>query len=229
MPYKNPPVKKALSKTLDQGRGVFRAFKNILNDYPETEQLWYKFKEQAMRKHIIRWYNGLREEWGLEKIGEEPEETDDLILEDFRIRRPHEKDTIEAVKLHQLCHEEYQKFLPEEFCINLFQKNQKDWNFPHDISWVAEDIDGGFAGYILAKIEEADIKITALEVVPDYRGMGIGEALLNHVIAQIDKEKISRVLIDIPVNSESFSKVLYRNAFAPYETRYFLETQPEEK
>lgn len=37
-----------------------------------------------MKREVIRWYNALREEWGLELIGEEPEETDDLVQDDFR-------------------------------------------------------------------------------------------------------------------------------------------------
>ena len=31
-----------------------------------------------MRREILEWYNALREEWGLERLGEEPEETEVL-------------------------------------------------------------------------------------------------------------------------------------------------------
>jgi ribosomal protein S18 acetylase RimI-like enzyme len=216
---KNPLIKKALSKALDQGKGVFRAFKNVLNENPEAEQLWYTFKEQEMRKYIVRWYNALREEWGLEKIGEEPEETEELILEDFRIRRPVDEDTQKARKLHQFCCEEAQKVISGDF----YQKAFIGWDFPLEISWVAENNSGEFAAYILAKSEGTIIKIIALEVAPEYRGMGIGEALLNHVISQVDKNQISHMLIDVPINSESFSKVLFREKFKPYETKYYLE------
>lgn len=220
--FKNPLVKQALTKALDQGKGVFRAFKDALNGYPEAEQLWYAFKEQNMKKHILSWYNALREEWGLEKIGEEPEETDDLILEDFKIRHPLDKDTNEAFKLHQFCCEEYQKAVLENVCAESFPVTIDGWNFPHDISWVAENNNGGFAAYIFAKAEGTRVNVIALEVLPEYRGMGIGEALLHHLISHIDKKKISHILIDVPVNSEHFSKVLFRKDFAPYETRFVL-------
>jgi ribosomal protein S18 acetylase RimI-like enzyme len=219
--FKNPPVKKALSRALDQGRGVFRAFKNVLNEYPEAEQLWYKYKEREMRKHIVRWYNALREEWGLEKIGEEPEETDDLILEDFRIRHPRDEDAIEAMKLHQFCQEEHEKMLS----INVQKNHANDWDFPRDISWVAENNNGDFTAYILAKTEDSYIKIIALEVLPEYRGMGLGEILLNHFIAHLDKKQFSHILIDVPIQSESFSKVLFREGFLSYETKYCLKTK----
>jgi hypothetical protein len=84
--FRNPLVREELTSALGHGKGVFRAFKNTLSRYPETEKLWFAFKEREMKREIIMWYNGLREEWGLEKIGMEPEETGDLVLEDFRFR-----------------------------------------------------------------------------------------------------------------------------------------------
>ena len=84
--FRNPLIRSELSQTLNQGRGVFRAFKDTISRHPEAEKLWFSFKEKEMKKEIIRWYNGLREEWGMEKIGPEPEETGDLVLEDFNFR-----------------------------------------------------------------------------------------------------------------------------------------------
>ncbi|MDR0910903.1 MAG: GNAT family N-acetyltransferase [Spirochaetaceae bacterium] len=81
---KNPIIQNKLRAALDRGKGVFRAFKDVLAEYPEAEQLWYSFKEREMRKVVLDWYNAMRETWGLEKIGLEPEDTDDLIFEDFK-------------------------------------------------------------------------------------------------------------------------------------------------
>jgi hypothetical protein len=69
-------IREALSAALDRSRGVFRAFKDAIARYPETETRWYDFKEREMRREIIRWYNGLREEWGLEPVDDEPGDTD---------------------------------------------------------------------------------------------------------------------------------------------------------
>jgi len=82
---KNPIVRQELSAALNRSKGVFRAFKDVLDQYPETEKLWYKFKEQKMKEEVIVWYNSLREEWGLKPIGTEPEDTTPLVLEDFSI------------------------------------------------------------------------------------------------------------------------------------------------
>jgi ribosomal protein S18 acetylase RimI-like enzyme len=80
---KNPLVRHELSTALNKSKGVFRAFRDVLEQYPEIEKMWFKFKEQKMKNQVVVWYNALREEWGLEPVGIEPEDTSSLILEDF--------------------------------------------------------------------------------------------------------------------------------------------------
>ncbi|MDR2110769.1 MAG: GNAT family N-acetyltransferase, partial [Spirochaetaceae bacterium] len=101
--FKNVIIREKLTTALDQGRGVFRAFKNVLSAYPEAERLWFAFKDREMKREIRRWYNALREEWGLERIGHEPEETGDLVLEDFCFREPRPDDSPRAAGLHARC------------------------------------------------------------------------------------------------------------------------------
>jgi len=83
---KNPVVRNELSIALNKNKGVFRAYRDILEQYPETEKMWQQFKKQKMKNEIVCWYNALREEWGLEPVGVEPEDTSSLVLEDFVIR-----------------------------------------------------------------------------------------------------------------------------------------------
>jgi len=80
---KNPVVRQELSNALNRKKGVFRAFRDVIAQYPETEKLWFKYKDQEMKNEVIAWYNALREEWGLEPIGIEPEDNTSLVLEDF--------------------------------------------------------------------------------------------------------------------------------------------------
>jgi len=79
----NPVVRHELTAALNKNKGVFRAFRDVLEQYPEVEKMWLKYKEKKIRSQIIAWYNALREEWGLEPVGGEPEDTSSLILEDF--------------------------------------------------------------------------------------------------------------------------------------------------
>jgi hypothetical protein len=101
--FRNPLIQKKLTLALNKRKGVFRAFKDTLARYPEAEKLWFSYKEKEMKREVLNWYNGLREEWGLEKIGMEPEDSGDLVLEDFRFRPLREEDIFQAAELHRQC------------------------------------------------------------------------------------------------------------------------------
>jgi predicted GNAT family acetyltransferase len=87
---KNPVARQELSNALNRNKGVFRAFRDVLEQYPEIEKSWFIYKEQKMKNEVICWYNSLREEWGLEPIGIEPEDNSSVVLEDFIIREINE-------------------------------------------------------------------------------------------------------------------------------------------
>jgi GNAT superfamily N-acetyltransferase len=222
--FRNPLLRDELTAALNRGKGVFRAFKNILSQHPEAERLWFNFKEREMKKEILDWYNGLREEWGLERIGREPEETDDLVLEDFRFRDAAGQDAAPAGELHRLCLEEYRSLETREGAIPVPERmlQETPWIFPGDLAFIAETGSGDFAAYISARRDGTILRISALEVKHEYRGLGIGEALLSHLLGRIDRSVISHVLMDLPSGAEGFSRVLLRESFGPYAARYCL-------
>lgn len=223
---RNPLVKNELTNALDRGRGVFRAFKNTLSNHPPVEQLWYTFKEREMKRAILDWYNALREEWGLERIGEEPEETEDLILEDFHIRSGVPADEEKARVLHEECLKELEATFERNSSTPqpaaLGQQAKQPWHFPSNITLVAETNRGDFAGYITAHQQESLLNVEALEVYTEYRGLGLAETLLTRVIETVKKEKseIQYLQLSLPALYEEFSRVLLRKGFQIYETRY---------
>ena len=74
-----------LRDALSAGRGVFRNFKNALKQSRDLERSWYRFKEHEMRRVVAEWYNQEREAAGLERLGPEPEDTEDLTISDFLV------------------------------------------------------------------------------------------------------------------------------------------------
>jgi ribosomal protein S18 acetylase RimI-like enzyme len=207
--FKNKLVRSKLSAALNRGKGVFRAFKDTLAEHPEAEKLWFAYKDSEMKRAVIRWYTALREEWGLALIGEEPEETDDLLQEDFRFRAPVPEDADKAAELHRLCLEEG-ALVPSS-----------PWSFIGSCALVAETAGGDFAGYIsgtFAGNAGGALEITALEVRPEYRGLGIGEGLLARFAE--DAPGASEICIDLPQGADSFARALLRESFAPIRTRY---------
>jgi ribosomal protein S18 acetylase RimI-like enzyme len=242
---RNPALRDELTAALNRGRGVFRAFKDIIAQYPETEKLWFNFKERGMRREILRWYNGLREEWGLERIGGEPEETGDLVLEDFRFRPSAGDDREAAAALHRSCLDDLRAYAEghelgtADTPAYLAMKNlggQEAWHFPGSLGLTAETGDGEFAGYIAAARQGETLYIETLEVQPQYRGLGIGEKLLALFVEQArrqgsgpeeDSAKTSQVLIDLPAGGEGFSQVLFRDSFKPYVAGYCLKLKTD--
>ena len=224
--FRNPVVSKELSSALGRGKGVFRAFKDVLGRYPEAEKLWYALKEKEMKREIWRWYNGLREEWGLEKIGVEPEDTDDLVLEDFSFRPFEEKDRFQAEALHSQCVDELKKNLTEAGSSPEIEVIARDVNLFRNtpgpsFGLTVESLNGDFAGYISGVLKDAALYIQSLEVKPEYRGLGLGEALLVKFIDSLDRNKIKKVMLDLPSWTDGFSRVLLRESFKPYAARYW--------
>ena len=81
----NRYYREQLRDALSSGRGVFRSFKNALKQSRDLERSWYRFKEREMRRVVAEWYNREREAAGLERLGPEPEETEDLTISDFTV------------------------------------------------------------------------------------------------------------------------------------------------
>ena len=233
---RNHLVREQLGLSLSQGRGVFRAFKNTLARYPEAEKLWFQFKEKEMKREIIKWYNGLREEWGLKEIGLEPEETDDLVLEDF-IFRPIQNENISKVEeLHCQCLEEFTKTLSESgfsgkgiSAAGIVKEATTAETIASDDpsslfkkAMIAESSGGELAGYISGEKNETVLIIKRLEVKSEFRGLGIGETLLVKFLESLDPAEISEVLLDLPSWAEGFSRVIRRESFKPYMVKYWL-------
>ena len=47
-----------LSIALD-GKGAFRRFKNIIADYPDYREKWFKFRDERINKKVIEWINSI--------------------------------------------------------------------------------------------------------------------------------------------------------------------------
>jgi GNAT superfamily N-acetyltransferase len=222
----NALIREELSSALDRGRGVFRAFKDTLSQYPEAEKLWYTYKDREMKREVISWYNSLRESWGLELIGEEPEDIVSLVLEDFRFRVGTTQDNDKAEKLHSEIISDIESHNDESICID-------EWVFPSDLCFVAETAGGEFAGYISAvrsgntrgntTYDSESLHIRAIEVQAEYRGLGVGKALIGRLLEQADSEKIHRVVIDLPAGQDHFARALLRENFKPGVQRYYRE------
>jgi GNAT superfamily N-acetyltransferase len=230
--FKNALVRDKLTRALDRGRGVFRAFKDALAAHPEAEQLWFAFKDREMRRVVLDWYNGLREEWGLERIGGEPEETGDLVREDFRFRPPLSADQNAVEALHRRClaeiREQAEKSGLGSGAADLIACRTDPVRFGGHTALIAETGTGDFAAYIALGQQDDTLHITALEVKSEYRGLGIGEALLDKLLEGLDRTEGSKttaanIIMELPEAAGEFARVLHREGFTPFTTAYTLK------
>jgi len=208
---KNPVIRYELQEALNAKRGVFRLFKNVLCRYPEAEKLWLSYKTKKMKEQALEWYNALREEWGLEPVGDEPEDISSIIQEDFIFREGKESDEQEISALHKICTENLSE--DERRVISKTETN----NYSGVFCLVAETASGDFCGYIRADKTGDCLKITRLQVKPEYRGMGIGKTLLAKFL---EKTAGQSAVFDLPANSGFFSRVLHIEGFKPVMERF---------
>lgn len=82
---KDRNLRERLSKELSsKSHGIFRRFRDVLSENPETLKAWYDFKDSRMRSHIISYY---RERF---KRNKDELESDDLyegeLLSEFEVK-----------------------------------------------------------------------------------------------------------------------------------------------
>jgi ribosomal protein S18 acetylase RimI-like enzyme len=212
---KNPVVRQELSAALNRNKGVFRSFRNVLEQYPEAEKMWFNFKEKKMKDEVTAWYNSLREEWGLEPLGVEPEDNSSLVLEDFILREGKTSDLENAAALHKLCIEQKR----DDPAFSVYEE-MNPFVFPGDLCITAENPSGDFCGFINAvKDSPFHLRICQLEVQSEYRGMGLGKTLLEKFLEKTG-EKI--ITIDLPKDTDFFSRTLYLENFKPFSQKFAL-------
>jgi ribosomal protein S18 acetylase RimI-like enzyme len=185
-----------------------------------------------MKREVIKWYNGLREEWGLEKIGTEPEDTEDLVTEDFSFRSLRKDDVFLVDALHRRCLEEFGKNLAETGPLTKTVINEAHAFSLYSGSSsgiVAESSGGEFAGYITGTVNDSALYIQNLEVKEEYRGLGVGEALLAKFLDSFDPNEVNRAFLDLPIWAEGFTRVLFRESFKPYTVRYWLNLRMRDR
>jgi len=203
---RNPMARESLRAVLASGRGVFRNFKLVLKDYPEVERLWFSFKDREMKSIIARWYTALCDQWGLESLGEEPEESDDLLHDDFVFRPARDESDEELVFMSadavaqelQSMHDQE----PGKVLSGLWQELRCSCSESSDFTLIGETVEGDYAGCItVATMPDSGygenthtVILTALYVVPRYRGLGVGRELLEQCRSNLQKRGIKWII-----------------------------------
>ncbi len=229
---RNPLLRAKLRETLFSGKKVFKQFKQILKEFPEGEKLWNTFKHNELKSIVLEWYNTLREVWGLEEIGDEPEETENLVYEDFTFRdydaQKDEYTILQATnaiihEIEQSCEGE-----PGLVLASLWQNLHSLTAIDEELTIICETIAGDFAGFITVSVYPQNMQktviLTTWYVVPNLRGFGLGKELLTLCIQALkDEEDIQYIVFANNAIPLHVSSMLIRSGFKPVGSAFIAD------
>ncbi len=180
---KNPLYREALKDCLAAGHGVFRRFKDTLKERPDIERLWFSFKYRQMRRYIAEWLQRQEEGASLAWLGPEPEDTENLILEDFTLESvaPEPEGEAPPSLLAYLCGKDKAAFLegygrePAAYAEELYREARRPG--PGERNWWEEE---GFLA--VAGVNPAGLP--AGFVWGTLRDLGGGDGLTNGAEAE---------------------------------------------
>ncbi|ULQ59006.1 GNAT family N-acetyltransferase [Brucepastera parasyntrophica] len=230
----NPVIQDKLRSVLASGRGVFRNFKNILREHPEIEQLWFQFKDAEMKNIVLEWYNTLCDFWGVEKLGPEPEETEEILVQDFLFRPFRPDDAAALSRMFSVINAQINNDFPRsltdavlEIAERLTMKDEGSEKI-----LVAETSEGEIIAAStsapIPKESSSSVHITWLGVLPEFRGLGIGTELLNRTVHYWGGMQYQWIIFSNPVMPVFFHSVLRRTGFSEKGSLLVLNLSPQD-
>ena len=209
-----------LQEALHSGKGVFRGFKDVLKRYPLIERRWHFFKSRALLTYVNGWYNSLRESWGLEKLDSEPEETEDLLQDDFTFgeyeAREDRQGALELIdQAAQEIGAQFAGDVPQ--AIGELWKRQFDWSVKERKGFVCKTFSGDLAGCVVwSPCPETSSKIVLIEglfVEKNCRGLGIARTLFEQALSSLKASGAQWVIIANTFIPDLMQGMLNRSGF----------------
>lgn len=223
----DPIARNELHAALTRGRGVFRAFKTALEAYPDMERRWFDFKRASMAKRIHAWYDEARTARGLERLGPEPEEADDLLSDDFSFRLADRDAWPECKPLFRRGLEEALSAFPEplvEYEYTTMEREISEGGREGLVLAIAEAAGGAIAGIAAARkvfVSDSSFgKLVYLYVAPEHRRLGLGRRLAEATRARLEKDGIPRFIVDMAFAPAGFGTSMAAYGYEAFGTRY---------
>ncbi len=222
---RDPRAKRELSLALGRGKGVFKAFKEVLAAYPGVESAFREYKAKAMARVIRSWYDDLREARGLERLGSEPEETEDLLGSDLEFRVSElPENVLRILPLLYEAQEESGGIVPAAVAERETSRLREEFESgrPGYCAY-SDDDSGGMLACAAAFVRRHEGRtygsIEFLFVRADFRRMGLGSAMLDLLSESLAAAGIPLVVVDTPLVSEEFARSLSARGYIAYGIR----------
>lgn len=217
---RNPVAREELRDALAAGHGVFRSFKNILHGYPELERKWYQMKDGEMRRIVYEWYNTLRDSWGMERVGPEPEETAEIVESDFSFRAFGPEDASGVDELLAALYREIRDSLPGELSEAIMEIDSlvRGPRLGTETVFVAESADGDLAGIAVSRSLPSgsllSAQLSVIGVYAEFRGLGVAKELVLRTVSHWAGKGCRWLVFASPLVPPSFMTSLARLGFS---------------
>ncbi len=165
-----------LKKALSQGRGVFRAFKDVLDRDPVLKQRWHSFKRHEMEKVVAAWYRQLHKREG-DHGGSL--EMADVLQEDFSVVFS-DTEPDDAKLLAGLGRDGYGPL-----------SSFRDASF---VSLLAPD--NTLVGMLVYRKGTGVWHVIYYGVAAQWRGLGLFRLMFESLLAKAAKANVARMLFD---------------------------------
>lgn len=223
----NPLYSGRLREILKSGKGVFRRFKDIIKERQEIEKLWYQYKDREMKRRVKMWYEEYRDLLVLESLGEEPEETESLLLTDFIIS---EADSLpdEIVEWDRKGHMDAYSVLDPDMEEVFYQRRMICVGTPRlddqNTVFTAAVPDGSVVGFLWVQVyplqNENIFFVEQLFVKEEFRGLGLGGLLLERLDSLVDDNSHGRICFHIPARASYLDTRIRQMGFEVLKTFY---------
>lgn len=229
---KNPIYRQEMRDALNGGRGVFRRFKDVLKRYEPLERQWFAFKEREMRQVVRDWYAAVTDSIVLSRLGEEPEETEELVLSDFILQSGTGKwkERIQQAAVQAM-----------EESVQEISTALRDYLFDTEITGCRENEHkeilyaetplGEFAGTVLgvyvASQYSTVLDLRFIYVEPQFRGLGLSRLFIDRIIEIAGKNGVHQVVIDLLGKTLFLQEDLEERGFREFGRRYALSVEVE--
>lgn len=223
---RNPIVKEALRDALSAGRGVFRNFKNVLKQRPNIERRWFAYKEREMTRIVEDWFSRILELEGQARfataLGPEEEETEELILADFQFQQMEEgvPETldVETRGRHREAVGAAPKYGPPCNVLRAVTPGNETAGFIRAREVRFPDNNPGSS-------EVPSIEVVEWFVLEEYRGLGLGKALMRQFIEESYSKGFEKVLLHLQGPNLELENFAEREGFTPYEVSLSLDLE----
>lgn len=237
---RNPAARSRLTSVLARGRGVFRAFKEALAEYPGLEESFREFKMRTMRRRVLVWYEDLREAAHLERLGPEPEDGEELL----RVEMPFTIAPLDEVleQILDLGMEMTKDLHIQDEDTEPSGDGSSALSFPGSLavqSWkrffdvveshkealcvFCEDEAGGLAacsaGYVMRFAGRRYAYIGFVAVRREFQRMGLGSAAIRELVAAYRARGLSDIVVDIPSLPAEFALAMETRGYRSFGMR----------